>query len=200
MSGAAARAACAAGPVAAAQGRARGGAPTRSARRGRRGALGGGWLAAAEPRRARSRGGARLAAGAGRPIARAEAEPLAAAPSHSLPSFRPSCLPSTQSHSIPPFSILSREQDPKFVYYLSAEFLQGRSLLNAVLNLGLEGEYAEVGAGGGLRAARVRAARQAAAVGRYFCWARAAALAARHGMPGAERARVARHCIARRRP
>ena len=28
------------------------------------------------------------------------------------------------------------------MYYLSAEFLQGRSLLNAVMNLGLEGEYA----------------------------------------------------------
>lgn len=28
------------------------------------------------------------------------------------------------------------------MYYLSAEFLQGRSLLNAVLNLGIEGEYA----------------------------------------------------------
>ncbi|KAI8467049.1 MAG: starch phosphorylase [Monoraphidium minutum] len=34
-------------------------------------------------------------------------------------------------------------KDPKFVYYLSAEFLQGRSLLNAVLNLGIEGEYAQ---------------------------------------------------------
>lgn len=36
-----------------------------------------------------------------------------------------------------------REQDPKFVYYLSAEFLMGRSLLNTVYNLGLEGEYAQ---------------------------------------------------------
>jgi starch phosphorylase len=27
------------------------------------------------------------------------------------------------------------------VYYLSAEFLMGRSLLNTVYNLGLEGEY-----------------------------------------------------------
>eukprot|EP00878_Enallax_costatus_P000865 GHUV01000991.1.p1 GENE.GHUV01000991.1~~GHUV01000991.1.p1 ORF type:complete len:874 (+),score=316.12 GHUV01000991.1:204-2825(+) len=35
------------------------------------------------------------------------------------------------------------EQDPKFVYYLSAEFLMGRSLLNTVFNLGLEGEYAQ---------------------------------------------------------
>lgn len=35
-----------------------------------------------------------------------------------------------------------RAEDPKFVYYLSAEFLQGRSLLNAILNLGIK-----VGAG-----------------------------------------------------
>jgi hypothetical protein len=35
-----------------------------------------------------------------------------------------------------------RDKDPKFVYYLSAEFLQGRSLLNAVLNLGIKGDYA----------------------------------------------------------
>lgn len=33
--------------------------------------------------------------------------------------------------------------DPKFVYYLSAEFLMGRSLTNTVYNLGLEGEYAD---------------------------------------------------------
>lgn len=33
------------------------------------------------------------------------------------------------------------EKDPKFVYYLSAEFLMGRSLLNTVYNLGLDGEY-----------------------------------------------------------
>lgn len=31
----------------------------------------------------------------------------------------------------------------KHVYYLSAEFLMGRSLTNAVFNLGLEGAYAE---------------------------------------------------------
>ena len=36
-----------------------------------------------------------------------------------------------------------REKDPKFVYYLSAEFLMGRSLTNAVYNLKLEGEYKE---------------------------------------------------------
>jgi len=31
----------------------------------------------------------------------------------------------------------------KHVYYLSAEFLMGRSLTNAVFNLGLEGAYGE---------------------------------------------------------
>jgi hypothetical protein len=31
--------------------------------------------------------------------------------------------------------------DPKFIYYLSAEFLMGRSLTNVVYNLGLEGNY-----------------------------------------------------------
>lgn len=36
-----------------------------------------------------------------------------------------------------------REKDPKFVYYLSAEFLMGRSLLNTIYNLGLEGEYGQ---------------------------------------------------------
>lgn len=35
------------------------------------------------------------------------------------------------------------EKDPKFVYYLSAEFLMGRSLLNTVYNLGLQGDYAD---------------------------------------------------------
>lgn len=36
-----------------------------------------------------------------------------------------------------------RKQDPKFVYYLSAEFLMGRSLTNTVSNLELEGPYGE---------------------------------------------------------
>lgn len=36
-----------------------------------------------------------------------------------------------------------RKKDPKFVYYLSAEFLMGRSLTNVVNNLGLEGKYAQ---------------------------------------------------------
>jgi hypothetical protein len=38
-----------------------------------------------------------------------------------------------------------REKDPKHIYYLSAEFLMGRTLTNAVNNLDLGGEYAEVG-------------------------------------------------------
>jgi starch phosphorylase len=36
-----------------------------------------------------------------------------------------------------------QNQDPKFVYYLSAEFLMGRSLTNAVYNLGVDGPYGE---------------------------------------------------------
>jgi starch phosphorylase len=36
-----------------------------------------------------------------------------------------------------------QSQDPKFVYYLSAEFLMGRSLTNAVYNLGIDGAYGE---------------------------------------------------------
>jgi starch phosphorylase len=39
--------------------------------------------------------------------------------------------------------IFSQAKDSKFVYYLSAEFLMGRTLTNAVYNLGLEGKYAE---------------------------------------------------------
>ncbi|KAL4434792.1 hypothetical protein ABPG77_005319 [Micractinium sp. CCAP 211/92] len=36
-----------------------------------------------------------------------------------------------------------KEKDPKHVYYLSAEFLMGRTLTNAVHNMDLQGEYAE---------------------------------------------------------
>eukprot|EP01024_Parvocaulis_polyphysoides_P002130 TRINITY_DN1065_c0_g2_i3.p1 TRINITY_DN1065_c0_g2~~TRINITY_DN1065_c0_g2_i3.p1 ORF type:complete len:756 (-),score=139.93 TRINITY_DN1065_c0_g2_i3:85-2352(-) len=36
-----------------------------------------------------------------------------------------------------------KEKDPKFVYYLSAEFLMGRSFLNTVFNLDLGKEYTE---------------------------------------------------------
>lgn len=35
-----------------------------------------------------------------------------------------------------------REQDPKRVYYLSMEFLMGRSLLNTLYNLGIKDQYA----------------------------------------------------------
>lgn len=35
------------------------------------------------------------------------------------------------------------KEDPKFIYYLSAEFLMGRSLLNTVQNLELTGPYSE---------------------------------------------------------
>ncbi|CAD7703361.1 unnamed protein product [Ostreobium quekettii] len=38
---------------------------------------------------------------------------------------------------------LWREKDPKFVYYLSAEFLMGRSLLNTIQNLELYEPYAQ---------------------------------------------------------
>lgn len=36
-----------------------------------------------------------------------------------------------------------REQDPKRVYYLSMEFLMGRSLLNTLYNLDVAEPYAE---------------------------------------------------------
>eukprot|EP00887_Chlorella_sp_A99_P002343 scaffold10.g2343.t1 len=36
-----------------------------------------------------------------------------------------------------------KQQDPKHVYYLSAEFLMGRTLTNAVHNLGLDSQYGE---------------------------------------------------------
>lgn len=36
-----------------------------------------------------------------------------------------------------------KQQDPKFVYYLSAEFLMGRTLTNAVHNMKLEKQYGE---------------------------------------------------------
>jgi glucan phosphorylase len=35
------------------------------------------------------------------------------------------------------------KEDPKRVYYLSLEFLMGRSLLNALMNLDLDKPYAE---------------------------------------------------------
>lgn len=36
-----------------------------------------------------------------------------------------------------------KREDPKFVYYLSAEFLMGRTMTNAINNLGVEGAYSE---------------------------------------------------------
>ena len=36
-----------------------------------------------------------------------------------------------------------RKEDPKRVYYMSMEFLTGRSLTNAVYNLGLKESYSE---------------------------------------------------------
>jgi starch phosphorylase len=36
-----------------------------------------------------------------------------------------------------------REQDVKRVYYMSMEFLMGRSLLNALFNLDVTGQYGE---------------------------------------------------------
>ena len=40
-------------------------------------------------------------------------------------------------------SLVCSDKDPKFIYYLSAEFLMGRSLTNTVYNLGLENEYGQ---------------------------------------------------------
>ena len=58
------------------------------------------------------------------------------------PLFFQRISPSDPAH---PFiiAISCREKDPKFVYYLSAEFLMGRTLTNAVHNLGVEGAYGE---------------------------------------------------------
>ncbi|PNH00280.1 Glycogen phosphorylase 1, partial [Tetrabaena socialis] len=36
-----------------------------------------------------------------------------------------------------------KKEDPKFIYYMSAEFLMGRSLTNTINNLGLKGDYAD---------------------------------------------------------
>lgn len=44
----------------------------------------------------------------------------------------PACLPNIQWHT---------SKDPKRVYYLSLEFLLGRSMDNALLALGLKEEY-----------------------------------------------------------
>jgi starch phosphorylase len=39
---------------------------------------------------------------------------------------------------------MGREQDVKRVYYMSMEFLMGRSLLNALYNLQISGQYSQV--------------------------------------------------------
>lgn len=59
---------------------------------------------------------------------------------------QPTAQPSPQ-HNTPPKPHPRRpacsQVDPKFVYYLSAEFLMGRSLLNALYNLSLRDKYAD---------------------------------------------------------
>ncbi|CAL5225473.1 g8295 [Coccomyxa viridis] len=57
------------------------------------------------------------------------------------------------------------EKDPKFVYYLSAEFLMGRSLMNAVQNLELTGTYSEAVKQLGYDLETLRDAEQNAALG-----------------------------------
>lgn len=55
-------------------------------------------------------------------------------------------MPSTdRSHGVFPMIFSVSQQlskvDPKRVYYLSLEFLLGRSMDNALLNMGLKGTY-----------------------------------------------------------
>jgi hypothetical protein len=51
--------------------------------------------------------------------------------------------PTTQTlHHLSPRPPMCSQVDPKFVYYLSAEFLMGRSLLNAICNLEVKDSYA----------------------------------------------------------
>lgn len=49
----------------------------------------------------------------------------------------------TPDHVRPETLVVCREQDPKRVYYLSMEFLMGRSLLNTLYNLDVAEPYAE---------------------------------------------------------
>ena len=49
----------------------------------------------------------------------------------------------TREHISDSLLCLRSEKDPKFVYYLSAEFLMGRSLMNAVQNLELTDTYSQ---------------------------------------------------------
>ncbi|KXZ54777.1 hypothetical protein GPECTOR_4g847 [Gonium pectorale] len=58
-----------------------------------------------------------------------------------------------------------KKEDPKFIYYLSAEFLMGRSLTNTVFNLGLDGEYGAALTELGYRMEEVADAERDAALG-----------------------------------
>ena len=114
------------------------------------GGMGGGWgVGAAAARRGplarRPRRGGR------RPRAAPDPRPpQARALDQSCPrsaASAPSSLARARRHSraaapTPPFPLFSAA-GAKHVYYLSAEFLMGRSLTNAVYNLGLDGPYGE---------------------------------------------------------
>ena len=52
-------------------------------------------------------------------------------------------VPSTQSPCEYASHAARRDADPKRVYYLSMEFLMGRSLTNALNNLGVVNQYTE---------------------------------------------------------
>ncbi len=61
-----------------------------------------------------------------------------------LPGVKPSLVSLSVSVSLLSLCLFlcCREQDPKRVYYLSMEFLMGRSLLNTLYNLGIKDQYA----------------------------------------------------------
>jgi starch phosphorylase len=52
-------------------------------------------------------------------------------------------LPLPSRCFLPRFAQSPQATDAKFVYYLSAEFLMGRSLTNCAFNMGIEGPYLE---------------------------------------------------------
>ena len=58
-----------------------------------------------------------------------------------LHTYKQQSHPTYCQHTHSPILCTRRSKDPKFTYYLSAEFLMGRSLINTVYNLGLEGQY-----------------------------------------------------------
>ena len=64
------------------------------------------------------------------------------------------------------------KEDPKFIYYLSAEFLMGRSLLNTVQNLELTGPYSEAIKSLGYSLEALVDAEQNAALGIFLCCTR----------------------------